>query len=137
MELILQDLQDLAAAAAQLLDYAGTRKKMIFIGEIGAGKTTFIQQICKQLGVAEAVTSPTFSLVNEYRNDKNESIYHIDLYRLKSELEAIHIGIEDYLYSDTYCFVEWPQVTENLLPDEIVRISIDIMEHSKRKMIFL
>ncbi|MEM9887797.1 MAG: tRNA (adenosine(37)-N6)-threonylcarbamoyltransferase complex ATPase subunit type 1 TsaE [Bacteroidota bacterium] len=137
MELFIQNLQDLAEAATHLLQYAAGKKKMIFIGEIGAGKTTFIQQICKQLGVEEAVTSPTFSLVNEYLNDQQEVVYHIDLYRLKSEEEASHIGIEEYLYSDAYCFIEWPQLIERWLPDEVVRINIAIMEDSKRKMVFL
>lgn len=137
MEIIINQLDELPKAAQQLLTYAQDRKIMTFVGEIGAGKTTFIQQICQQLGVGENVTSPTFSIVNEYTNKQEYLIFHIDLYRLKSEEEAIHIGIEEYLDRADYCFIEWPQIIENVLPDEVVRISIETLEDSKRKIVFL
>jgi tRNA threonylcarbamoyladenosine biosynthesis protein TsaE len=127
----------LPEVARQLLHYAQDRKKWIFIGEIGAGKTTLIQSIGEALGVTEAVTSPTFSLVNEYIGRGEQSIYHLDLYRLESEEEAINIGVEDYLYNDAYCFIEWPQLIENLLPDDVVRIKLSVVNDSTRKMVFL
>lgn len=137
MEVIINQLDELSQIAQQLLTYAKDRNIMIFEGEIGAGKTTLIQQICQQLGVEEAVTSPTFSIVNEYTNKHEDIIFHIDLYRLKSEEEAIHIGIEEYLDRADYCFIEWPQIIEDLLPNEVVRINIETLEDSKRKIVFL
>lgn len=141
MELIIDKLEDLPIVAEQLIQFAGDRKKWIFKGEIGAGKTTLIQSICRALGVSENVTSPTFSLINEY-NYKNEKgltgwVYHIDLYRLKCREEAIDIGIDDYLYDDKYCFIEWPQIIQSILPDKLVEINLEIIEDSKRKIIFL
>jgi len=137
MEIIVNNIDELTVAAHQVFAYAKGRNIMTFLGEIGAGKTTFIQRICQQLGVEEAVTSPTFSLVNEYTNTKGDTIYHIDLYRLKNEEEAINIGIEEYLDRATYCFIEWPRIIENLLPDEVVRISMETLADSKRKIVFL
>ncbi|MEM8528443.1 MAG: tRNA (adenosine(37)-N6)-threonylcarbamoyltransferase complex ATPase subunit type 1 TsaE [Bacteroidota bacterium] len=137
MELIIQKVEELEPVAQQLLNYAKNRNILTFIGEIGAGKTTLIQQICQQLGVEEAVTSPTFSIVNEYTNAQGDAIFHIDLYRLKSEEEAIHIGIEEYLDQADYCFIEWPQIIENLLPEDVLRISLETLEDSSRKIVFL
>lgn len=137
MELIVASLEELNQAAVQLLEFAGARKKMAFYAEIGAGKTTFIQALCKQLGVVERVTSPTFSLVNEYSPGKNKLIYHIDLYRLNSFQEALDIGIEDYLYGPEYTFLEWPDIIETLLPEQVIRIKIKILDNSTRKILFL
>ncbi|MEM1328219.1 MAG: tRNA (adenosine(37)-N6)-threonylcarbamoyltransferase complex ATPase subunit type 1 TsaE [Bacteroidota bacterium] len=130
-------LTELPQAAQSLLDYADDRRIWMFIGEIGAGKTTLIQSLCKILGIEEAVTSPTFSLVNEYLDDNGQSVYHLDLYRLKSEAEAINMGIEDYLYSDAYSFIEWPQIIDNLLPEDVIRINLSVVDDSTRKMVFL
>ena len=133
-------LEELDKVAVQLLDFAGERKCFLLYGEIGAGKTTFVQRICALLGVKEATNSPTFSLVNEYSyesNGKQALIYHIDLYRLDSLEEAIDIGIEDYLYSDAHCFVEWPELVESIVPEDCVKIKIEISEDSTRKFIFL
>ncbi len=141
MEIILSSLEELSHAADQLIKYAGERRKWTFTGEIGAGKTTFIQEICKKLGIEDKVTSPTFSLINQYPFSENEPqedfLYHIDLYRLNSLEEAINIGIEDCLYDNRYCFIEWPQLIDPILPDDAVQINIQIIENSKRKMIFL
>ena len=129
MTLFVKTLEDLSDATSTLLSFAANRKKMAFTGEIGAGKTTFIQRICQQLGVKEAVTSPTFSLINEYlvENSKENPfpVYHLDLYRLKNEQEAIDIGIEDYLYDEHYCFVEWPERAGNYLP--VADLNIDLL----------
>ena len=141
MEIVIDGLDDLARVADQLINYAENRKKWLFTGEIGAGKTTFIQRICQALGVKDKITSPTFSLINEYVFTPEEGtsglIHHIDLYRLKSLDEAIDIGIEDYLYDDNYCFIEWPQVIEPLWPEQVVEINLEIIDNSKRKIIFL
>ncbi len=141
MELLLQSLQEIDQAAKQLLDYAADRKKITFVGEIGAGKTTFIKAIAKEIGVETEVTSPTFSLINEYEYQKVEKqcayVYHIDLYRLRTIQEAMDIGIEDYLYDQHYCFIEWPQLIEPILPDDVVQVFIEALEDSSRKVLFL
>ena len=141
MELTIQSIEELDQVAQQLLQFAGDRKKMIFSAEIGAGKTTLIQAICRQLGAREKVTSPSFSLVNEYsflNKDKEESlIYHIDLYRLNTLQEALDIGIEDFLYDDSYTFVEWPELVDSILPEKVIRIKIEILDNSSRKILFL
>ncbi|MCF6296572.1 MAG: tRNA (adenosine(37)-N6)-threonylcarbamoyltransferase complex ATPase subunit type 1 TsaE [Flavobacteriaceae bacterium] len=107
-------------------------KILLFNGEMGAGKTTLIKEIVKQLGVQEAANSPTFSLVNEYQTDKDEIIYHFDFYRINSEEEALDIGIEDYFYSDAWCFIEWGNKVENLLPLEIININIKVINDNQR-----
>lgn len=141
MEVVIDGVHDLQKAAHQLIEYAGDCRKWIFIGEIGAGKTTFIQTVCQILGVEDKVTSPTFSLINEYQlttsdGDRN-FVHHIDLYRLKSIDEAIDIGIEDYLYGENYCFIEWPQLIRPILPERVVEINLEIIDNSKRKILFL
>lgn len=130
-------LNQLSEAAENIFNIANGGKKMVFIGEIGAGKTTLIQELCRQLGVEGTVTSPTFSLVNEYATKDGECIYHLDLYRLKDEQEALDIGIEDYLYSGHYCFIEWPEIIENQLTEDVIRIKLSVIDDSTRKMIFL
>ena len=141
MEIFLHTLTDLDQAACRLVDFAGDRRKMAFYGEIGVGKTTFIQAICKQLGVREAVVSPTFALVNEYSLaadfQKGQLVYHLDLYRLKNIQEALDIGVEDMLYDSHYCFIEWPELIEVLLPEEVLRIKIEALNNSARKIVFL
>lgn len=141
MEIIVDGIEDLGKTAETLVHYAGTRKKWLFKGEIGAGKTTFIQSICTLLGVQGKTNSPTFSLINEYAYLSSEGvdkwIHHIDLYRLNSLEEAIDIGIEDYLYDENYCFIEWPQLIAPILPPEVVQINLEIIEDSKRKILFL
>lgn len=137
MEITIQSIDELDKVVKALLSFAEGRKKIMFYGEIGAGKTTFIQNICKHLGVKEAVVSPTFSLVNEYtyHDDALQTekyVHHLDLYRLKSEQEALDIGIEDYLYDDYYCFIEWAEIIEHWLPDDLVKIYIKIFEESGR-----
>ncbi len=140
-ELLITKIEEWEQAANSLLEYAGENKIFTFSGEIGAGKTSFIQAICRLLGVRESVTSPTFSLVNEYSINAETSadtLYHLDLYRLKNMEEALDIGIEEILYSNHYCFIEWPELIEPLLEgEEIVRIQIQIVADSTRKVVFL
>lgn len=123
----------LAAAAQQLLEFAGDKKVFLFEGDMGAGKTTFIKSLCEQLGSADVVSSPTFSIVNEY--DYPEGlIYHFDFYRLKSEAEAYDLGYEDYFYSGNYCFIEWPSKVENLWPGNALMVNIRVTGENKREI---
>jgi len=107
---------------------------ILFYGELGTGKTTLIKELVKQLGVTEIANSPTFSLVNEYLSDKNETIYHFDFYRIENEEEAYDIGIEEYFYSNCLCLIEWPEKVENLLPLESVAIYLTINMDNTRNI---
>jgi len=136
MEIIVDHLEGLPAAAKQIIKFAADRKIWLFSGQIGAGKTTLIQQLCQQLGVSEKVTSPTYALINSY--DSNQGlIYHLDLYRLNTLDEAIDIGVEDLLYGNAHCLIEWPDLISPLFPPIVLKINIEIIEDSKRKIILL
>lgn len=117
---------------AELIVAAQPNKVILFNGEMGAGKTTFIKQLCKTLGVTEATGSPTFSLVNEYETSDNQTIYHFDFYRLKKETEALDMGVDDYLYSGNWCFIEWAEKIANLLPESYSTITIEVQPDNKR-----
>jgi tRNA threonylcarbamoyladenosine biosynthesis protein TsaE len=108
------------------------QKVILFYGEMGVGKTTLIKQLCQNLGVTEATSSPTFSLVNEYQTTDNKTVFHFDFYRLKSETEALDMGIEDYLYSNSWCFIEWAEKIPNLIPEQHSIITIDLLQDGKR-----
>lgn len=137
MELRVHTVEEWSGVAERLLEWCGAgRQKIAFYGEIGAGKTTFIKAICVLLGVEDYVSSPTFALVNEYVAGQ-ERVFHLDLYRLHNIQEALDIGIEDYLYSPFWCFIEWPELIEPLLPEETVRVKIEALEDSSRKVLFL
>jgi len=126
------------SAAAHILAAAGERKKIAFYGEVGAGKTTLIQALCRALGAGDKAVSPTFALVNEYlRPATGTYIHHLDLYRLRSIEEALDIGVEDLLYDESYCFVEWPELIEPLLPEDTLKIKIEEVAESERKIILL
>ena len=116
--------------ATQLLELAEEKKVFLFEAPMGAGKTTIIKALCKELGVTEPITSPTFSIVNEYIG-QNGPIYHFDFYRLKNEQEAYDLGYEEYFYSGNYCFVEWPQKISSLLPENAFHIQIEL-ENERR-----
>lgn len=141
MEIVISSLDDLDRSVQLLLQQLEDKRILAFTGEIGAGKTTFIQAFCKHLGVREQVTSPTFSLVNEYyyKDDQGQRqyIYHMDLYRLKKMEEAIDFGIEEYLYDQYYCLIEWPEIVKELLPEDTVWINLQIVNDSTRKMLIL
>jgi tRNA threonylcarbamoyladenosine biosynthesis protein TsaE len=109
-------------------------KIILFDGEMGVGKTTLIKMLCKILGVEEATSSPTFSLVNEYQTIKNQIVYHFDFYRLKTEMEALDMGIDEYLYSGNWCFIEWAEKIPNLIPAEHVVIKIKTLPNGKRQL---
>ncbi len=107
-----------------------------FYGEMGVGKTTFIQALCQELGVIEPVSSPTFSIVNEYHYSTNCKIYHFDFYRINSIEEVFDFGYEEYFAEDNYIFIEWPELIENLLPENTIRVSISIGKDNVRKLTF-
>ncbi len=110
-------------------------KIILFNGEMGAGKTTFIKILCKQLGVENTTSSPTFSLVNEYEILNNELVYHFDVYRLKNQNEALDMGIDDYLYSGNWCFIEWSEKIIDLIPKEHSVVTISVLENGNRLLI--
>lgn len=109
-------------------------KVILFHGEMGAGKTTFIKQLAKELGVTEATSSPTFSLVNEYQTTTNHAVYHFDFYRLKNETEALDMGVDEYLYSGNWCFIEWAEQIPNLVPESHSVISIKELPDGRRAL---
>lgn len=133
-EFIVGKLTDLPEIAASLLPFLEERKVWRFDGEMGAGKTTLIQAICLQMGVQHTVQSPTFAIVNEYEDATGNLIYHFDCYRLKSVEEALNIGVEEYLYSGNYCFIEWASRIESILPDDTGVIEIQEINNEKRKI---
>ena len=132
MNLHLNNLSDLDYVAQKFVNKMDNRKVFAFYGEMGAGKTTLIKAICKAMGVTETITSPTFSLVNEYKDDDDNPIYHFDFYRIKNIEEAFDFGYEDYFYSGNICFVEWPELIESLLPTEVVEVIIKVDKNGQR-----
>ena len=130
----LNSLKGLQQAAEQFIAAIGQQKVFAFYGEMGAGKTTFIKAVCRHLGVTENITSPTFSLVNEYFTEKGNTIYHFDCYRLKNIQEACDIGVEEYFYSNNLCFIEWPEKIEDLLPLNRVDVNINVLDNGKREI---
>jgi tRNA threonylcarbamoyladenosine biosynthesis protein TsaE len=124
MEIEVNQLADLHGAALSLLEFANEEKIFLFEGEMGAGKTTFIKAICEAMGVVDVVSSPTFSIVNEYQGSNSSRIFHFDFYRIDDLREAYDIGYEEYFYSGDICLVEWPEKIRELLPQEYVHVSI-------------
>lgn len=131
MELAVNDLSDLPQVAKQLLAFASNAKIFIFEGDMGAGKTTFIKTFCKVLGVEDVVSSPTYSIVNEYESP-NGSIFHFDFYRIKDIQEAYDLGYEEYFYGGGTCLIEWPERVAELLPDHFVKVEIAIIDENRR-----
>jgi tRNA threonylcarbamoyladenosine biosynthesis protein TsaE len=130
-------LADLPQIAEQLLSVIGNHKIIAFYGEMGAGKTTLIKQLCKTLKVVDTIQSPTFSIVNEYLTEDNQQVYHFDFYRIEEEEEALDFGVEEYFYSGNYCFIEWPEQIPNLIPEKAVKVSIKQTEDNKRLITIL
>ena len=122
---------------AQKIIAQKTNKVILFNGEMGVGKTTLIKKLCSLLGVEGATSSPTFSLVNEYQTTTNQIVYHFDCYRLKSETEALDMGIDEYLYSGNWCFIEWSEKIKNLIPQLHTVITIETLTNGNRKLVIL
>lgn len=133
--LTIASVDELSATAQSLLSFAGSKKIFLFYGCMGAGKTTFIKEFCVQLGVKEAVTSPTFSIVNEYVGSST-NVYHFDFYRLKNQEEALDMGYEEYFYSGNYCLIEWPEKIPDLLPLNYIKVSIEVDDSQARHFTF-
>ena len=132
MQIIIEDKSQINQAAKQFVEFMGEDKVFAFYGSMGAGKTTIIKAICKELGVKESVTSPTFAIINEYKDGEGNSIYHFDFYRINKLEEAFDFGYEDYFYSGNLCFIEWPEIVESLLPTNCVKVTIEEKENGIR-----
>jgi tRNA threonylcarbamoyladenosine biosynthesis protein TsaE len=130
---IVFSLDQIQEVAQQILDL-NPKKIILFNGEMGVGKTTLIKQLCKSLGVQDATSSPTFSLVNEYYTSNNQIVYHFDFYRLNKETEALDMGVDDYLYSGNWFFIEWSEKIANLLPEETSTITIELLANGQRSL---
>jgi tRNA threonylcarbamoyladenosine biosynthesis protein TsaE len=134
-EIVCEGLNDLTMVSREIIRFAGQERIWLFEGEMGAGKTTLIKALCAELGVADHVTSPTYSLINEYLGKDGEIIYHFDFYRIKSQSEAIDIGCEEYFYSGNICLIEWPSMIPDLLPDKYLKISIGVASPTQRNIL--
>ncbi|MCK4406902.1 MAG: tRNA (adenosine(37)-N6)-threonylcarbamoyltransferase complex ATPase subunit type 1 TsaE [Bacteroidales bacterium] len=124
-KIICKSVDNLDKVAIKLLNTYPDIRIFAFYGKMGSGKTTFIKSLCKISGVTDIVNSPTFSIINEYKTDGGDSIFHFDFYRIKKQEEVLDIGYEDYFFSGSYCFIEWPEKVENLLPENTVRVIIE------------
>ena len=126
MEIRIENIEKIREAAREFVANIGDSTVFAFYGKMGAGKTTFIKAVCEELGVEDVITSPTFAIVNEYRSDvSGELIYHFDFYRVKKIEEVYDMGFEDYFYSGALCFIEWPELCEEVLPEDTVKVTIE------------
>ena len=132
-EISIQSPEQIREAARQFIERMGDSTVFALYGKMGAGKTTFVKAVCEELGVTDMVTSPTFAIVNEYRSDTTgELIYHFDFYRIKKLEEVYDMGYEDYFYCGAVCFIEWPELIEELLPGDAVKVTIEERESGER-----
>ena len=137
MEIKINSLADINAAAKTFVDNMGDGKVFAFYGKMGAGKTTFVKAVCECLGVDDVITSPTFAIVNEYTSaTTGDAIYHFDFYRIKKLEEVYDMGYEDYFYSGSLCFLEWPELIEDLLPEDATKVTIEETEDGSRVVKF-
>ena len=136
MEIKINSLNSIHEAAKQFIAAMGDNTVFAFYGKMGAGKTTFIKAVCEYLGVEDVITSPTFAIVNEYRANNGEPIYHFDFYRIKKLEEVYDMGYEDYFYSGAPCFIEWPELIEELLPEDAIKVTISEQEDGSRTVSF-
>ena len=145
MEIIIKDIDHIREAAREFINHIGTRRVFAFYGHMGAGKTTFIKAVCEELGVSDVITSPTFAIVNEYQvapttqqpspitqQPSPQVIFHFDFYRIKKIEEVYDMGYEDYFYSGALCFIEWPELIEELLPEDAVKVTISQQTDGQR-----
>lgn len=125
MTITIHSIDTISTAAQEFIDQMGDNKIFAFYGSMGAGKTTFVKALCKAMGVTDTVNSPTFAIVNEYDTPMGHPIYHFDFYRIKRLAEVYDMGYEDYFYGRGLCFIEWPELVEELLPEETVKVTIE------------
>lgn len=128
----IDSIENIDFAAAEFLDKFKKQRLFAFFGEMGAGKTTFIQALCRKLDVIDVVNSPTFTIVNEYHAENGIAIYHFDFFRIKKIEEVFDFGYEDYFYSGNYCFIEWPELITDILPDNTILVKIIVNKEGKR-----
>lgn len=126
--LIINNLSELSFISQKLIEAFGDKKVIAFKGEMGAGKTTLIKAICEELGVKQTISSPTFSIVNEYLTSTGKKIFHFDFYRINNISEAYDMGYEEYFYSGAYCFIEWPEKISELLPNDVLNLNISVKD---------
>jgi len=130
LKFIIRKEEELCAVAKIILEKYNS-KIFLFYGEMGVGKTSFIKKFCKELRVSDIVSSPTFSIVNQYSNVNDEIIYHFDFYRTEKKEEVFDIGYEEYLFSSSYCFIEWPEKIEDLLPTNYIKINMKLDDNNR------
>ena len=135
MEIKIKSIDTIRESAREFIENIGESKVFAFYGKMGAGKTTFVKAICEELGVEDVITSPTFAIVNEYEA-KGQPIFHFDFYRIKKLEEVYDMGYEDYFYSGALCFIEWPELIEDVLPEDAVRVNIEEQPDGSRLVIF-
>ena len=131
----IRDIEHIGEAAREFIQHIGEHRVFAFYGKMGAGKTTFIKAICEELGVCDVITSPTFAIVNEY-TASDGPVYHFDFYRIKKLEEVYDMGFEDYFYSGALCFIEWPELIEEVLPEDAVKVQIKEEEDGTRAILF-
>jgi tRNA threonylcarbamoyladenosine biosynthesis protein TsaE len=134
--IVLVDAQGVEVTATDILEKCGSKRVFAFDGKMGAGKTTFIKHLCEAMGTEDVVNSPTFAIVNVYEVASGEEVYHFDCYRIKDIREAMDFGAEEYLYSGNYCFIEWAEMIEPLLPEDTVWVKIEVEENGERTLSF-
>lgn len=134
MEITIKSLDTIHEAAKEFVKEMGKGKVFAFYGKMGAGKTTFIKALCEVLGVEDVITSPTFAIINEYTDGKGDPIYHFDFYRIKKLEEVYDMGYEDYFYSGNLCLLEWPELIEDILPENVIKVTIEEQPDGTRKL---
>lgn len=136
MELQITSLKDIDKSAQEFVRNIGNNRVLAFYGKMGAGKTTFIKALCRQLNVVDQVNSPTFAIVNDYETANQSHVYHFDFYRIKNLEEAYDFGYEDYFYSGNFCLIEWPELVEPILPENTLMVTIQVSDDNSRTVIF-
>ena len=134
MEITIKSLDNIHEAAKEFIKEMGDGKVFAFYGKMGAGKTTFIKALCEVLGVEDVITSPTFAIINEYTDGEENPIYHFDFYRIKKLEEVYDMGYEDYFYSGNLCLLEWPELIEEILPENVIKVTIEEQADGTRKI---
>ncbi len=136
MEITINGLDTIRSAARQFIENIGSSRVFAFYGKMGAGKTTFVKALCEELGCDDVITSPTFAIVNEYTDGEQQPVYHFDFYRIKKLEEVYDMGYEEYFYSGALCLIEWPELIEDVLPDDTVRVTIEEQADGCRLLTF-